>query len=556
MAKATGTKLASETTRPVGFVNFDGGSGDNTEVEIRIPFEDLSRIRRGQYVVIGVDSGSEGYLGRIATGPFYTPDAVGRDSAFARASILHANDVQFIPDYHGICSVEILGRISIDSSSLSASFARPVPKTHVYSLPADRIGRLLKLGGNMYMGRLTGYEQVKVLFEGHDKRVLPRNFGIFGTVGSGKTNTSQVLIEEATAAGYAVIVLDVEGEYISMDSPNQEPKKNKLLQETMRSFGVSPRGIDDLKVFRCPGTESKRKDAKEFCLKFGNLSPYALAEIMGLNEAQEMRFLELYEDCIRDLELHKGTRKPKRGKSSKWDRLKDESIVGEDAFPELSLEILRSKAKDKLENAGGSGDRASWNKVRQLLAKLDRYGIFRSEGYFLNIKDLLRAGRVNVFDLSDSTNVRINNIVIAEILRMIFTEKVDNSDSPPTLIVIEEAHTFVSRENASRMESTLDMLREISRRGRKRWLGLCFISQQPAHLPDEIYELCNSKVVHQTTGKRNLEALRASAGSVNEGLWKDVPILGQGRCIIVSPQFMHPVMCDVRPCSTNREYTD
>src|SRR5262249_28674869 len=139
MAKGTAQKLAPEAARPVGFVNFDGSTGDNSEVEVRIPFEDLGRVRRGQYVVIGVDSGSEGYLGRIVTGPFYTPDAVGRDSAFARASILHANDVQFIPDYHGICSVEILGRISIDSTSLSASFARPTPKTHVYSLSPDRI---------------------------------------------------------------------------------------------------------------------------------------------------------------------------------------------------------------------------------------------------------------------------------------------------------------------------------------------------------------------------------------------------------------------------------
>jgi DNA helicase HerA-like ATPase len=554
MPKAA-AKAATDVERPVGFVNFDGTTGDNAEVEIRVPFDDIPRIRRGQYVVIGTDSAGEGYLGRIVRGPFYTPDAVGRDSAFARASILHGNEVAFLPDYHGICAIEVLGKIALDSSSLSASFARPFPKTQVYTLPPDRIGRLLNLGGNMYLGRLTGYEQVKVFFDGHDKRVLPRNLGIFGTVGSGKTNTAQVLIEEAVTTGYAVVVLDVEGEYISMDCENQEAKKSRRLQDIMRSFGVTPRGIDDLKVFRCPGTESKRKDAKEFCLSFGNLSPYALSEIMGLNEAQEMRFLELYEDCVRDVEQLR-VRKPKRGKASKWDRLKGEPILGEDVIPELSLEMLRSKIKDKLDNATGSGDRASWNKVRQLLAKLQRYGIFRTEGYFLNVKDLLRAGQVSVFDLSDSTNVRINNIVIAEILRTIFAEKVDNPDSPPTLIVIEEAHTFVSRENASRMESTLDMLREISRRGRKRWLSLCFISQQPAHLPDEIYELSNSKVVHQTTGKRNLEALRASAGSVNEGLWGDVPILGQGRCIVISPQFMHPVMCDVRPCCTNREYTD
>jgi len=550
-----GTKPPGDIERPIGFVNFDGMSGDNTEIEIRVPYADIPRAQRGQYVLVGMNTSQEAYLGRVIKGPFYTPDAVGKDSAFARTSILHANEVPFLPDYHGICSVEILGRISLDNFSLSGFFSRPQPKTQVYPLAPDRIERLLNLNGNMYVGRLTGYDEVKVFFDAHDKRVLPRNVGIFGTVGSGKTNTAQVLIEEGIAAGYSVIVLDVEGEYVSMDRQNEEAKKNRRLQEIMRSFGVAPAGLDTVKVFRCPGTQSKRKDAREFCLRFGNLSPYALSEIMELNEAQELRFLELYDDCVKDLELRR-TQKPRVKAQSKWDRLKAEPIVGLDPIPALSLEFLQRKVREKLDSATGPGDRASWNKVRQLLAKLERYGIFRTEGYFLNIKDLLRVGQVSVFDLSDSTNIRINNIVIAEILRIIFNEKVNNPDSPPTMIVIEEAHAFVSRENAGRMESTLDMLREITRRGRKRWLSLCFISQQPAHLPNEIYELCNTKIVHQTTGKRNLDALRASAGSVNEAVWGEVPVLGQGRSVIISPQYLHPVMCDVRPCRTNREYTD
>jgi DNA helicase HerA-like ATPase len=172
------------------------------------------------------------------------------------------------------------------------------------------------------------------------------------------------------------------------------------------------------------------------------------------------------------------------------------------------------------------------------------------------VDDILQPNRLTVFDLNDSTNVRINNIVIAEILRLIFNEKIRNADAPPTLILIEEAHTFVSRENVKSMEATMDMLREISRRGRKRWLGLGFISQQPAHLPNEIYELCNTKIVHQTTGHRNLEALKVSAGGVNEAVWNEVSIFGQGRALIISPQFAHPVLCDVRPCLTHREYTD
>ena len=338
-----------------------------------------------------------------------------------------------------------------------------------------------------------------------------------------------------------------------MDKPSAEQKQNRRLNGLMQSFGVSPRGIDGIQVYRCPGTESKRKDAKEFSIRFGNLSPYALSEIMGLNENQELRFLELFDDVLGEL---KSSPKAKTtSKKSKWDRFAGEPIVGLDPLPELTLDYLAQRLQTRIKDTKGA-DRASWRKVQQLIANLQRYRIFDSTKYTLRVADILKPGLLSVFDLSDSTNVRINNIIIAEILRLIFTEKVKNVDAPPTLILIEEAHTFVSRENVKSMEATMDMLREISRRGRKRWLGLGFISQQPAHLPNEIYELCNTKIVHQTTGSRNLDALKVSAGSVNEAIWNEVPLFGQGRALIVTPQFSHPVLCDVRPCLTQREFTD
>ncbi len=537
---------------PIGFVNFDDIRGHNNEIEVRIPFADIKRVQRGQYVLVGETGATQPYLGRVISGPFYTPDAVSKDSAFARTSILQAKDVPFLPDFHGVCRVELLGRVSFESYVLSGLASRPFPKTPVIAMPSDEIAQLLKLEGNLYLGHLTGYEQIKVCFDGHEKKVLPRNLGIFGTVGSGKTNTSQVLIEEAIASGWAVVVLDVEGEYIAMDKPNQEAEKSKLLKTAMKKFGVSPSGIDGIQVFHCPGTETKCLDAQEFCLHFGNMSPYALIEIMGMSEAQETRFLELYEECGENLQA----KRSRRSGHSKWDRFSDADVtVGLDRLPGLILDDL-IKGIDLENQSTGYGNRASWSKVLQLLIKLKRYQVFDCVDYVLNADDLLKPGQLSVFDLSDATNVRVNNIIIAQIMREIFDKKIDEHDSPPTLIVIEEAHTFVSRENVKAMENILDMLREISRRGRKRWLGLTFISQQPAHLPNEIFELCNTKIIHQTTGKRNMDALRVSAGSVNEAVWGEIPLLGQGQALIISPQFSHPVLCDIRPCSTHREYTD
>src|SRR6185436_18392297 len=101
-------------------------------------------------------------------------------------------------------------------------------------------------------------------------------------------------------------------------------------------------------------------------------------------------------------------------------------------------------------------------------------------------------------------------------------------DAPPTLMVIEEAHSFISREKAQTMQATLQMLRNVTRRGRKRWLSLAFVSQQPGHLPPEIFELCNTRLVHTLRSTHNLETLMATTGDVTRELWARCPLLGTG----------------------------
>ena len=71
------------------------------------------------------------------------------------------------------------------------------------------------------MGLLDNYDDVFVRVDEHDKGVVPRNWMTVGTIGSGKSNTNQVFIEETLAADYAQIVIDPEGEYIFMDEPSE-----------------------------------------------------------------------------------------------------------------------------------------------------------------------------------------------------------------------------------------------------------------------------------------------------------------------------------------------
>src|SRR5438477_9569194 len=167
---------------------------------------------------------------------------------------------------------------------------------------------------------------------------------------------------------------------------------------------------------------------------------------------------------------------------------------------------------------------------------------------------MLKAGRVSVFDVSVSNDV-IKNVVTADLLRKVFAYKVAREDAPPTLLVIEEAHSFISREKAQSMHATLEMVRNVARRGRKRWLSLAFISQQPGHLPPEIFELCNTRIVHTLRSMHNLETLMTTAGDVGRELWARCPLLGQGQAVLSSPQLNRSVIMSVRPAACRRKFT-
>ena len=162
-------------------------------------------------------------------------------------------------------------------------------------------------------------------------------------------------------------------------------------------------------------------------------------------------------------------------------------------------------------------------------------------------------GGVTVIDVSVA-NDTVKNLVTADLLRKAFAYKLAHTEAPPTILVIEEAHSFISREKAQTMHATLQMLRSVARRGRKRWLSLAFVSQQPGHLPPEIFELCNTRLVHTLRSMHNLEALMTTAGDVGKEMWARCPLLAPGEAIVTSPQVKRPMIVSVRPAMSQRRF--
>src|SRR5947209_1556300 len=132
---------------------------------------------------------------------------------------------------------KLLGHVAWDGS--------PAPGSAVYGLSPVEVADLHGFAGDMLLGNLAGKNDVWVSLQSKDKGVLPRNLGIFGTVGSGKSNTAQVVVEEAARNGWAVIVVDVESEYTNMDQPTDEA----ALVARLARFGRQPEGLEDLHVY-------------------------------------------------------------------------------------------------------------------------------------------------------------------------------------------------------------------------------------------------------------------------------------------------------------------
>ncbi len=205
-------------------------------------------------------------------------------------------------------------------------------------------------------------------------------------------------------------------------------------------------------------------------------------------------------------------------------------------------------------------DASSYGALRKKLRELRSTRLFdRRDAPKLDMVRLSEPGHLTIIDMSDCDDREVKNIIIADLLARMYRYKMDLDEETnkqrKVMLTLEEAHGFVSRENKGKMEQTLSQLQRIARRGRKRWLILHFVTQSPQHLPSELFELANNKIIHQTTGTENLRVLKLAAGTINDGIWDDVPSLGIGRAIVVSSQYPHPIIVRMRPAASQRNYT-
>lgn len=548
-------KVINDSLVDLGFVNFDNGVSDNNTTGALVSEEKRKQFRRDVYVGIKDEEQGKEFLGRIVEGPFYAPHEIGADSAITRTTVLHPERTKFRPSYYVSGTIEVLGEL-MEGERVIVTPTRPRPYSQIYIFPNDRLSQLLEINGSFYLGQLMGYTKIKVNTKVDNKNFIPRNIGIFGTVGSGKSNTTQVLMEEATAAGWAVVVVDVEGEYVCMNEPTENPDMIALHKE----YDLKAEGIKDFTVYVPSAGHSEADDPKSFKVPVSKIDIDMLADILELNEPQ----VRMLGKMIEEIGKKKGQPVNRLGVFGDVNESKDNPYTlsdlieaftpGQDGkfalYPTMpSTEKSTAYALlGKLYRIGRSG-MLDWDKTQSVPE--------------LPVKDLIVGGRLSVLDVSE-TDDRSRNIAIAYVLQALFEQVIQTPVGekmpsggvrPKVLLVIEEVHTFVSKSSVQKMRAVLDNLQIVSRRGRKRWMGLALVSQQPSHVPDELFELTNTRFIHQLKSVANLDPVKRTTGGVHEALWSNIPALGPGQCLITGAVFKTPLFVNMRPAKSKRLLT-
>ena len=592
----------------VGRTLFDLPGSTDLAVTVLLPTAHLRRAPSQSLVRIESRPDGRNYLGVVTAGPFAEPDGLRGDSPMLQAVATHGGD--YLPPFHGRVQVTLLGE-ELDGGALTPPRLRPHPNSPVFVLGDAESAAVLKCGGDIRLGLAVGHESVAVGVPSDVKSVLPRHTAVLGTTGGGKSNTVAGLVKRATDAGMAVVLLDVEGEYTRLHEPNGDAKMAAALRER----GLPAEGIDPARmaVYHLTGRDATNPDhpnLKAFGLQFARLSPYAVMEIMGLSEAQQERFLKAYDiakEVMRDLDIF-----PMKG-NAEQERMALETDEFERGYPRMTLPILMDVVGACLARADSGGAKKgkkgedddepefavepfspalkgsrgvaalrtrvhaanppknaiSWRGLLGRLARLNRLRVFFDgpDGpQPVRYGELLRPGKLSVIDLSDTGYSELNNLVIADLLHGVQEaqdaayerfEKAGGGAKPSrVLIVIEEAHEFLSEERIAKTPILFEQVARVAKRGRKRWLGLCFVTQLPAHLPKQVLGLCNGFVLHKLTDPHVVGVLRRTVGGVDDGLWDRLPNLAPGQALVAFPHLTRPLMVSIDPAPGQLRMTE
>lgn len=297
---------------------------------------------------------------------------------------------------------------------------------------------------------------------------------IAGATGTGKTVTLQILAEGFSAAGVPVFLSDVKGDLSGLAASGSA--EFKLHEPFMKRAGAI--GLD-LVYDRFPVTfwDLLGEQGHPIRTTVAEMGPLLLASLMGLSEAQEGVLNVAFR------------------------------VADEEGLPLLDLEDLQAllvwcgqNAKDLSLRYGNVAAASVGAIQRQLLVLENQNGAELFGEPALDLSDMMTIepdgrGRVNILAADKlMASPKLYATFLLWLLSELFEElpEVGNPDKPKLVFFFDEAHLLFD----DAPKALVDKVEQVARLIRSKGVGVYFVTQNPADVPEDILGQLGNRVQH------------------------------------------------------------
>jgi hypothetical protein len=161
---------------------------------------------------------------------------------------------------------------------------------------------------------------------------------------------------------------------------------------------------------------------------------------------------------------------------------------------------------------------------------------------------------ITILDLSGIPSSILNDLIGA-LLRVLYDAIFWSRNLPeggrerPLLLVLEEAHTYLSKENSGMAAAAV---RKIAKEGRKYGVGMMIVSQRPSEIDSTILSQCGTIFALRLSNEVDRGHISSAASDNLKGLFDMLPVLRTGEAIIVGEAVSLPVRTLITPPPPNR----
>lgn len=437
------------------------------------------------------------------------------------------------------------------------------------------------------VGHLASAESIPALVD--INKLITRHSAVVGTTGAGKSTTVAGLITSLSDAerypSSRILVLDIHGEYAKALQD-----RSTLFRATAdQSKGERPLCIpfwalssDELIKVGFEGIDGQKASTVAdmiIALKREALSKYARDGITQdtITVDSPTPF------CIHKmwLELHKRenlTVIPKPGGSA--DDL-EPAYVLDAANKPVQIGDAMSVTPPQyrtVKTTGTASERVNYGKdaigIRQQLAGLasklrdPRFGFLFKPGDWLPdidgksskdldalLQDWIGGPKpITILDLSGIPSSALNDLIGA-LLRILYDalfwarKLPEGGRERPLLIVLEEAHTYLGKDNSG---TAAMAVKRIAKEGRKYGVGLMVVSQRPSEIDSTILSQCGTIFAMRLANDTDRGHVTGAASDNLKGLFEMLPVLRTGEAIIVGEAVSLPVRTLIEPPPKDR----